>query len=620
MNPLQEDETLSEQHMLGLINHYLSLHVYSTATFLCERLYAQNKKPSILNKLAACYYASNHIEKTFMLLRGCTSPDNRYLYAVCAEKLGNLQEAEKSLLYDSTCPSVPLATHIKNLNNTVLNNTSSPNECAAATRQFVQDQMHVPNGASGLFMLGTICRKGNRKQQAHTCFKLCLVLEPHFWGAFAALSEMGFEGHENQFQQANQQSSEAADPSSSSSLSSLSSSSSSSLAVPSASAFATPGFAATTPLSNTAYETPGVNSSSSSSSSSSSATTTNNTTTTTTTNNILSTNEPRTPSNNNNNTTGIPTPRNTVGRPRTHPSDYISDQQANLALFKLLHVLGTGYHLLCQYQCKSALKMFNTLHAKDCNSGWVLNQIAKCYFEIPNYKQAAFIFEKIRTIEPYRTEGMELYSTTLWQLKQEIKLSYLAQQLTQYGKVSPHVWCVVGNCFSFQKEHDLALKFFQRAIQIDDRFTYAYTLSGHEYVSNEDFDKAIECYRHAIRTDDRHYNAWFGLGTIYYRQEKYDIAEYHFRKALNINSKSSVLHNYVGLVQSQRGEVSRPVGLVVCLCVCTDCSSVFFFLFSLLFLSCCYRTKVHWNHLKKQRNWDRAILKRNSLVLEYCVK
>jgi anaphase-promoting complex subunit 3 len=264
--------------------------------------------------------------------------------------------------------------------------------------------------------------------------------------------------------------------------------------------------------------------------------------------------------------------------------------------------------------------MFNTLHAKDCNSGWVLNQIAKCYFEIPNYKQAAFIFEKIRTIEPYRTEGMELYSTTLWQLKQEIKLSYLAQQLTQYGKVSPHVWCVVGNCFSFQKEHDLALKFFQRAIQIDDRFTYAYTLSGHEYVSNEDFDKAIECYRHAIRTDDRHYNAWFGLGTIYYRQEKYDIAEYHFRKALNINSKSSVLHNYVGLVQSQRGEVSRPVGLVVCLCVCTDCSSVFFFLFSLLFLSCCYRTKVHWNHLKKQRNWDRAILKRNSLVLEYCVK
>ena len=29
----------------------------------------------------------------------------------------------------------------------------------------------------------------------------------------------------------------------------------------------------------------------------------------------------------------------------------------------------------------------------------------------------------------------------------------------------------------------------QRAIQIDPSFTYAYTLSGHEYVSNEDFEK-----------------------------------------------------------------------------------------------------------------------------------
>lgn len=27
-------------------------------------------------------------------------------------------------------------------------------------------------------------------------------------------------------------------------------------------------------------------------------------------------------------------------------------------------------------------------------------------------------------------------------------------------------WCVTGNCFSLQKEHDTAIKFFQRAIQV----------------------------------------------------------------------------------------------------------------------------------------------------------
>jgi anaphase-promoting complex subunit 3 len=32
-------------------------------------------------------------------------------------------------------------------------------------------------------------------------------------------------------------------------------------------------------------------------------------------------------------------------------------------------------------------------------------------------------------------------------------------------KKCPECWCVVGNCFSLQKEHETALKFFQRAIQ-----------------------------------------------------------------------------------------------------------------------------------------------------------
>lgn len=27
-------------------------------------------------------------------------------------------------------------------------------------------------------------------------------------------------------------------------------------------------------------------------------------------------------------------------------------------------------------------------------------------------------------------------------------------------------WCVAGNCFSLQREHDIAIKFFQRAIQV----------------------------------------------------------------------------------------------------------------------------------------------------------
>lgn len=59
------------------------------------------------------------------------------------------------------------------------------------------------------------------------------------------------------------------------------------------------------------------------------------------------------------------------------------------------------------------------------------------------------------------------------------------------------------------QDHDAALKFFQRALQLDASFTYAYTLAGHENLALEHFDKSMACYRNAMRLDPRHYNAWY---------------------------------------------------------------------------------------------------------------
>ena len=149
------------------------------------------------------------------------------------------------------------------------------------------------------------------------------------------------------------------------------------------------------------------------------------------------------------------------------------------------------------------------------------------------------------------------------------------------------------------QEHETALRYFQRALQLDPTgLPYAYTLAGHEYFANEDFEKGIACYRNAIRIDPRHYNAWwvggwerarvggrgawigqcllpsavfaalgvsaalrcaalppraaaprcrFGMGLVYHRQEKYGMGEYHFRRALSINHRSSVLRCYLGM-------------------------------------------------------------------------
>ncbi|XP_047311527.1 cell division cycle protein 27 homolog B [Impatiens glandulifera] len=216
-------------------------------------------------------------------------------------------------------------------------------------------------------------------------------------------------------------------------------------------------------------------------------------------------------------------------------------------LLDLLKVLGEGFRLSCIYRCQDALDTFLRLPPKHYNTGWVLSQVGKLNFELVDYLEADRTFSLARLASPYALEGMDIYSTVLFHLKKDMKLSYLAQELTSTDRLSPQSWCALGNCYSLQKDHETALKIFQRATHLNPRFTYAYTLCGHEYVLLEDFENGIKSYQSALRIDARHYNAWYGLGMIYLRQEKLDFSEHHFHMAFQINPCSSVIMCYLGI-------------------------------------------------------------------------
>ncbi|XP_042446956.1 cell division cycle protein 27 homolog B-like [Zingiber officinale] len=225
-------------------------------------------------------------------------------------------------------------------------------------------------------------------------------------------------------------------------------------------------------------------------------------------------------------------------------------------LLCLLRTLGEGYRLSCSYRCQEALDAYLKLSEKQFNTGWVLSQVGKIHFELVNYFEADHFFDLARRVSPSILESMDIYSTVLYHMKEEMKLSYLAKELLSVDRLSPQAWCALGNCYSLQKDHETALKNFQRAVQLDSRFVYAHTLCGHEYVELEDFENGIKCYQSALQIDQRHYNSWYGLGVVYLRQEKFKFAEHHLHKAYNINPRSSVLMCYLGMTQHalQRNE------------------------------------------------------------------
>ncbi|OMO58235.1 Tetratricopeptide TPR-1 [Corchorus olitorius] len=212
----------------------------------------------------------------------------------------------------------------------------------------------------------------------------------------------------------------------------------------------------------------------------------------------------------------------------------------------LLRMLGEGYRLSCLYRCQDALDTYLKLPHRHYNTSWVLSQVGKAHFELVDYLEADRAFNLSRRMSPYSLEGMDIYSTVLFHLKEDMKLSYLAQELISTDRLAPQSWCAMGNCYSLQKDHETALKNFQRAVQLDSRFAYAHTLCGHEYVALEDFENGIKSYQNALRIDSRHYNSWYGLGMVFLRQEKFEFAEHHFGMAFQINPRSSVIMSFLG--------------------------------------------------------------------------
>ncbi|KAL4935139.1 protein bima [Aspergillus oleicola] len=217
-------------------------------------------------------------------------------------------------------------------------------------------------------------------------------------------------------------------------------------------------------------------------------------------------------------------------------------------ILDLFSKIASGYYYLSRYKCSDSIQIFSSLSQGQRETPWVLAQIGRAYYEQAMYSDAEKYFVRVKAMAPSRSEDMEIYSTVLWHLKNDVELAYLAHELMEVDRLSPEAWCAVGNSFSHQRDHDQALKCFKRATQLDPHFAYGFTLQGHEYVANEEYDKALDAYRNGINADSRHYNAWYGLGTVYDKMGKLDFAEQHFRNAAKINPSNAVLICCIGLV------------------------------------------------------------------------
>lgn len=483
--------------------------------------HAELRSAESLQALASCFLRQGQPKKAYSILQGNdVTPETRYLLAIACIKLEKPHEAEEALLPERAARE------------------------AGPTGSFEKLIRVVPEGAAGLYLLGVACQRLHRPDHAAEYFKLSLRQDPLMWIAYEALCTLGVvvdadnifsDGGPDKVADATQY--QATPTTARRNIFPADDDDS----LPTATPFARrnkPGGINSGKIDDSAalaggFEASGVES-------------------------PATTLVKAGPAAKALTFTGVD--ERTVKRPPSKVArrDAVDGGDAHAqehsvlveTLLRVLKKLGAARQAIAQNRCREALKWLHAVPARHFETGYVLHAVGRANFESADYDAAIEAFRRMERAEPHRMNGLELLSTALWHLKDEVELCYLARRCVEFDPRSPEAWCTAGNCLSLQKEHDAAIRCFHRAIAVDPRFAYAYTLCGHEYVANEDFDKAVAMYRNAMRIDDRHYNAWYGLGAIYYRQEKYELAEYHFQRALNLNPQSSVLHCYLGKLLS----------------------------------------------------------------------
>jgi len=226
---------------------------------------------------------------------------------------------------------------------------------------------------------------------------------------------------------------------------------------------------------------------------------------------------------------------------------------ADKSVVELILLMSEVQEQLSQFHCEEALQLLETVPTIYQNLSFTLRTKGMILFEIPDNKRCADVFRELRRLYPSRIEGMETYSTALWQLQDQHQLSSLAADLINAHRDSPITWCVVGNSLSLQKHHEAAIEAFERAIQLDTRFAYAYSLLGHELAGLNHMSKAAESFRQATIHAPNDYRSLYGQGQVFYKTEEYLNSKAVLNKAVAINPRNTVLLCQLAVVEHALG-------------------------------------------------------------------
>ena len=187
---LQEtDQKNLEATYTSLIQEYLQVMCLENATFLAERMVATCQTTNAYYLLAVCHYRSGAPQRALSVLskNSSTSGSTKYhdsatayLRAKCCFDLQEYGRAEEALLGAARADYKEYKNAARGNN---LHKDGATNSLMGMDEWLTETSpCPIPNGAAGLYLLGNICRRSNRRRRAMDYFRMSLQVRIEWLG------------------------------------------------------------------------------------------------------------------------------------------------------------------------------------------------------------------------------------------------------------------------------------------------------------------------------------------------------------------------------------------------------------------------------------------------------
>ncbi|MDE0687939.1 MAG: tetratricopeptide repeat protein [Candidatus Poribacteria bacterium] len=113
--------------------------------------------------------------------------------------------------------------------------------------------------------------------------------------------------------------------------------------------------------------------------------------------------------------------------------------------------------------------------------------------------------------------------------------------------------------FKFQKQVDSNCELAKELLQ---KIKQKHKEHGDDYRKKNAFTKALKSYQQAIRIDDKYKEAYHNLGILYRKMKRYDEAIKVYKKAIDLDEISHVTYSDFSFVYREIGETATAVDLL----------------------------------------------------------